>query len=146
MRHITPSRRIHLNWSALLIATVLVVPFARALWNALHGIGAMDRQSDAARLTANGDVLIFGAIIAAVLIGDILRFGRPNRAFLLALAACLMVLGTGSAVFAAGLLLDPDRASGLGTMTIAGPILAIACGSGARLCLKRAFPEDTRRS
>ena len=33
----------------------------------------------------------------------------------------------------------------LGSLTVAGPLLALACGCGARLCLKKAFPEDISR-
>ena len=145
MRHIAPSRRIYLNWAALLIAIVLVAPFVHALWSALHGDGALGGLGDEARLNAVGNVLMFGAIIAAVLIDDMLRFAQPNRACLVALAACLLALGTGCAVLAIGLLIDPDRGARLAIMIVAGPIIAIACGCGAMLCLKRAFPEDTLR-
>jgi hypothetical protein len=126
------------NWTALLTAILLVAPFVRALWQVL-------RADDSAGLAANGDVLLFGAVIAAVLIGDSLHFGRPTRAFLLALAACLAAIGTASAVFAIGIQFDVAVARQLGSLTIAGPLLALACAFGARLCLKRAFPEDTRR-
>jgi hypothetical protein len=145
MRNITPSRRIHLNWAALLLATAMVTAFVHALWTALSGGGPTGGQRDEARLIAISNVLMSGAIIAAVLIGDILRFGQPNRASLIALATCLLALGTGSAVFAIGLLLDPDHAARLAVMIVAGPVIGIACGCGAMLCLKRAFPEDTRR-
>jgi H+/Cl- antiporter ClcA len=90
-------------------------------------------------------VLLFGAPIAAILIGDSLRFGRPTRAFLLALAACLAAVGTASAVFAIGLQFDPAHARQLGTLAVAGPCLTLACGFGARLCLKKAFPDDSGR-
>jgi hypothetical protein len=126
------------NWVALLTAVLLVAPFVRALWLAMQA-------TDGTWLAANGDLLLFGAVIAAVLIGDSLRGGRPTRAFLLALAACLAAVGIGSAVFAIGLQFELEQARQLGNLTIAGPLLALACAFGARLCLKRAFPEDTRR-
>lgn len=126
------------NGAARSTTILLVGPFVRALWQAMHA-------DDAARLAADGDVPLFGAIVAAVLIGDSLRFGRPTRAFLLTLAACLAAVGTGSAVFAIGLQFDIEEARQLGSLTIAGPLLALACAYGARLCLKRAFPEETRR-
>jgi hypothetical protein len=127
-----------LNWTALLIAILMVAPFVRALWRVL--------QADAATgLAANGDLLLSGALIAAVLIGDSLRFGRPTRAFLIALAACLAAIGIGSAVFAVGLQFQFAQARALGALTIAGPLLALACGFGARLCLLRAFPDDRRK-
>ena len=126
------------NWTALLTAILLVAPFVRALWQVL-------RADDSAGLAANGDVLLFGAVIAAVLIGDSLRFGRPTRAFLLMLAACLMMVGTGCAVFAIGLQLDNAAARQLDGLAVAGPLLALACACGARLCLKRAFPDDISR-
>ena len=126
------------NWIALLTAVLLVAPFVRALWQAM--------QADAgAGFAANGDVLLFGAIIAAVLIGDSLRFGRPPRSFLLVLATCLAAIGTASAVFAIGLQFDASLARHLGSLTVAGPFLALACAYGARLCLKRAFPDEIRR-
>ena len=87
------------NWNALLASILLVAPFLRALWQAMQA-------ADGTWLPANGDLLLFGAVIAAVLIGDSLRHGRPTRAFLLALAACLAAIGTGSAVFAIGLQFD----------------------------------------
>jgi hypothetical protein len=127
-----------LNWTAMLTAILLVAPFVRALWQVV-------RADSGAGLAANGDVLLFGAVIAAVLIGDSIRFGRPTRAFLLTLAACLAAIGTGSAVFAIGVQFDVAEARALGDLTIAGPLLALACAFGARLCLKRAFPEDIRR-
>src|SRR5262249_47671151 len=68
-----------LNWTALLTAILLVAPFVRALWQMLQA-------GETTWLPANGDALLFGAVIAAVLIGDSLRFGRPSRAFLLILA------------------------------------------------------------
>jgi hypothetical protein len=126
------------NWKALLASILLVAPFLRALWQAMQA-------SDGTWLTANGDVLLFGAIIAAVLIGDNLRFGRPARSFLLILAACLAAIGTASAVFAIGVQFDAAQARQLGSLTAAGPLLTLACGFGARLCLKRAFPEDVSR-
>jgi peptidoglycan/LPS O-acetylase OafA/YrhL len=125
------------NWIALLTAILLVAPFVRALWQVL--------QADDTGLAANGDVLLFGAVIAAVLIGDSLRFGRPTRAFLLTLAGCLAAIGTGSAVFAIGVQFDVEEARQLGSLTIAGPLLALACAGGARLCLKKAFPDDIGR-
>jgi len=126
------------NWTALLTAILLVAPFMRALWQVLCA-------DDSAELAANGDMLLFGAVIAAVLIGDSLRFGRPTRAFLLTLAACLAAIGTASAVFAIGVQFDAEEARRLGSLTVAGPLLALACAGGARLCLKKAFPEDARR-
>jgi peptidoglycan/LPS O-acetylase OafA/YrhL len=126
------------NWTALLSAILLVAPFVRALWQAMQA-------TDGTWLRANGDLLLFGAIIGAVLIGDSLRGGRPTRAFLLALAACLAAIGTGSAVFAIGVQFDVAEAREIGSLTVAGPLLALACAFGARLCLKRAFPQDIRR-
>jgi len=126
------------NWVALLTAVLLVAPFVRALWQVIQGAGRP-------WLVANGDLLLFGAIIAAVLIGDCLRGGRPTRAFLLALAACLAAVGTGSAVFTIGVQFDVAEARELGSLTVTGPCLALACAFGARLCLKRAFPDDTSR-
>lgn len=126
------------NWIALLTAVLLVAPFLRALWQAMQA-------ADATWLAANGDLLLFGAIIAAVLIGDSLRFGRPTRAFLLTLATCLVAVGIGSAVFAVGLQFELGQARQLDSLTIAGPLLALACGCGARLCLKKAFPDDISR-
>jgi hypothetical protein len=127
-----------LNWTALLTAMLLVAPFVRALWQALQA-------GETTWLPANGDVLLFGAVIAAVLIGDSLRFGRPTRAFLLTLAACLAAIGIGSAVFAVGVQFDIRQARVLGDLTVAGPLLACACAFGARLCLQKAFPENPRR-
>ena len=127
-----------LNWTALLAAILLVAPFVRALWLALQA-------AEAAWLPANGDVLLSGALIAAVLIGDSLRFGRPTRAFLLTLAACLMMVGTGCAVFAIGLQMDNAAARRLDGFAVAGPLLALACAYGTRLCLKRAFPDEISR-
>jgi hypothetical protein len=72
-----------LNWTALLAAILLVAPFVRALWQATQA-------GETAWLPANSDVLLFGAVVAAVLIGD----------SLLALATCLAAIGIGSAVFA----------------------------------------------
>jgi hypothetical protein len=126
------------NWTALLTAILLVAPFVRTLWQVL-------RADDTAGLAANGDVLLLGAVIAAVLIGDSLHFGRPTRAFLLTLAACLAAIGTGSAVLAIGVQFDVEEARQLGSLTIAGPLLALACACGARLCLKKAFPDDISR-
>jgi len=126
------------NWTALLTAILLVAPFLRALWQAMQA-------ADGTWLSANGDLLLFGAIIAAVLIGDSLRFGRPTRTFLLTLTACLAAVGLGSAVFAIGLQFDLAHARQLGSLTVAGPLLALACGCGARLCLKKAFPDDISR-
>jgi len=127
-----------LNWTALLTAILLVAPFVRALWQMLQA-------SETTWLPANGDALLFGAVIAGVLIGDSLRFGRPSRAFLLTLAACLTAIGVGSAVFAVGVQFDLRQARALADLTIEGPLLAGACGFGARLCLQRAFPEQPRR-
>jgi hypothetical protein len=127
-----------LNWTALLSAILLVAPFVRALWQVLQA-------GETTWLPANGDLLLFGAVIAAVLIGDSLRFGRPKRAFLLALAACLAAIGIGSAVFAVGVQFDIRQARALSDLAVAGLILACACAFGARLCLVRAFPEDPRR-
>jgi len=127
-----------LNWTALLTAILLVAPFLRALWEAMQA-------SEGTWLAANGDALLFGAAIAAILIGDSLRFGRPNRSFLLALAACLVTVGTASAVFTIGLQFDIAHAQQLGNLVLAEPFLAVACGFGARVCLKQAFPEDDGR-
>jgi len=127
-----------LNWTALFTAVLLVAPFLRALWRAM-------RAGDATWLAANGDLPLFGAIIAAVLIGDSLRCERPTRAFLLTLAACLAAVGIGSAVFAIGLQSELEQARQLGSLTVAGPLLALACAYGARLCLKKAFPDDISR-
>lgn len=126
------------NWIALLASILLVAPFLRALWLAMQA-------ADGTWLPANGDLLLSGAVIAAVLIGDSLRHGRPTRRFLLALAACLAAIGTGSAVFAIGVQFDVAEARELASLTVAGPLLALACAFGARLCLRRAFPEDSRR-
>ena len=137
----TPTRVPHPtspNWIALLTAVLLVAPFLRALWEAMQA-------AEGTWLAANGDLLLFGAPIAAILIGESLRFGRPNRAFLLALAASLAAVGTASAVFTIGLQFDMAYARQLGNLTLAGPFLAFACGFGARLCLKRAFPDDSGR-
>jgi hypothetical protein len=127
-----------LNWTALVTAILLVAPFLRALWLAMQA-------AETTWLAANGDMLLFGAIIAAVLIGDSLRFGRPSRAFLLMLAFCLAAVGLASVVFAVGLQFDAAHARQLGDLTLAGPLLALACGCGARLCLKKAFPDDISR-
>ena len=126
------------NWIALLASILLVAPFLRALWQVL-------RADDGAGLAANGDVLLFGAVIAAVLIGDSLRFGRPTRGFLLILAACLAAIGTGSAVFAIGVQFEAAAARQLGALAAAAPLVALACAIGARVCLKRAFPDDSGR-
>ena len=126
------------NWTALLTAVLLVAPFVRALWQVMQA-------GEATWLPANGDVLLFGAVIACVLIGDSLRFGQPPRSFLLVLAACLATIGTASAVFAIGVQFDAAQARQLGTLAVAGPLLTLACGFGARLCLKRAFPDDVSR-
>ncbi|HYR67125.1 MAG TPA: hypothetical protein VEP47_13385 [Reyranella sp.] len=126
------------NWKALLGSILLVAPFLRALWQAMQ-------TADATWLPANGDLLLSGAVIAAVMITDSLRFGRPTRAFLLALAGCLAAIGLGSAVFAIGLQFDIRQGRVLDNFTIAGPLLALACAYGARHCLKLAFPDDARR-
>ena len=136
-----PTRAPHrtsLNWTTLLTAILLVAPFLRALWEAMQA-------AEGTWLAANGDLLLFGAPIAAILISDSLRFGRPTRAFLLTLAACLAAVGTASAVFAIGLQFDLAHARQLASFGFAGPFLAFACGFGARLCLKQAFPEDDGR-
>ena len=127
-----------LNWKALLASILLVAPFLRALWQTIQA-------ADATWLPANGDLLLFGAVIAAVLISDSLRHGRPTRAFLLALAGCLAAIGIGSAVFAVGLQFDIRQAQMLGSLTTSSPLLAFACAYGSRHCLKRAFPDDARR-
>jgi len=127
-----------LNWTALLASVLLVAPFLRALWQVLQG-------EDGTWLPANGDLLLFGAVIAAVLISDSLRHGRPTRAFLLALAGCLAAIGIGSAVFAVGLQFDIRQAQMLGSLTTSSPLLAFACAYGTRHCLKCAFPDDARR-
>ena len=127
-----------LNWTALLTAFLLVTPFVHALWQTMQA-------AETTWLPANGDVLLFGAVIAGVLIGDSLRCGRPPRAFLLTLAACLAAVGTASAVFAIGLQFDIAHARQLGNLTVVGPFLAVACGFGARICLKQAFPDDIGR-
>ena len=137
----TPARPPHPtspNWIALLTAILLVAPFVRALWQVL-------RADEGAGLAANGNVLLFGAVIAAVLIGDSLHFGRPTRGFLLILAACLAAIGTGSAVFAIGVQFEAAEARQLGALAAAAPLLALACGVGAHVCLKRAFPDDRGR-
>ena len=74
------------NWKALLASILLVAPFLRALWLTMQA-------ADATWLPANGDLLLFGAVIAAVLTDDSLRYGRPTRGFLLALAGCLAAIG-----------------------------------------------------
>jgi hypothetical protein len=48
-------------------------------------------------------------------------------------------------MFAIGVQFDVAEARELGSLTVAGPLLALAWAFGARLCLKRAFPEDIRR-
>jgi len=127
-----------LNVTALLASILLVAPFLRALWQILQG-------ADGAWLPANGDVLLFGAIIAAVLIGDSLRHGRPTRVFLLVLAASLAAIGLGSAVFAIGLQFDVRQARLLDSLTLSGPLLAFGCAYGARHCLKLAFADERAR-
>ena len=126
------------NWKALLASILLVAPFLRALWQTMQA-------ADATWLPANGDLLLFGAVIAAVLISDSLRHGRPTRAFLLALAGCLAAIGVGSAVFAIGLQFDIRQAHMLGSLTTSSPLLALACAYGARHCLKLAFPDEIGR-
>jgi drug/metabolite transporter (DMT)-like permease len=126
------------NWVALLTAVMLVAPFLRALWQAMQA-GATTW------LPANGDVLLFGAVIAAVLIGDSLRHGRPTRSFLLALAVCLAAIGVCIAVFAVGLQFQVAEARQLGALAVVAPLVALACAVGTRVCLKRAFPDDSRR-
>ena len=108
-----------LNLTALLASILLVAPFLRALWQTMQG-------ADAAWLPANGDLLLFGAVIAAVLISDSLRHGRPTRAFLLAVAGCLAAIGVGSVVFAIGLQFDIRQAQALGGLTTSSPLLALA--------------------
>ena len=126
------------NWIALLASILLVAPFPRALWQAMQA-------ADGTWLPANGDLLLFGAVIAAVLIGDSLHHGRPTRRFLLALAACLAAIGVCSAVFAVGLQLQVAPEHRLEDLTVAGPLIALACAVGAHVCLKRAFPDDSGR-
>jgi hypothetical protein len=126
------------NWKALLASILLVAPFLRALWQTMQA-------ADATWLPANGDLVLFGAVIAAVLTSDSLRYGRPTRAFLIALAGCLAAIGVGSAVFAIGLQFDIRQAQALASLTTTSPLLALACAYGTRHCLKRAFPDDSRR-
>lgn len=118
------------------MAILLVAPFLRALWQSLQPDAAIGLASD-------GDVLLFGAIIAGVFIGDSLRFGRPTRGFLVALAACLALIGLGSIVFAIGIQFDQEQARRLANIAAAGPLLAMACAYGTCACLKRAFPVET---
>lgn len=92
-----------LNVRALLASILLVAPFLRALRQAMQA-------ADTTWLPANGDLLLSGAVIAAVLIGDSLRSGRPTRAFLLALAGCLAAIGLACAVFAISLQFDIRQA------------------------------------
>jgi len=89
------------------------------------------QAGEATWLPANSDVLLFGAIIGCVLIGDSLPLRRPARSFLLVLAACLAAIGTASAVFAIGVQFDVRAGTQLGSLgSPAAP--RPRCGFGAR--------------
>jgi len=133
------------NWGVLLAAILIAAPFLRALWHVLLAVDAAGPQlSGAGWLALNANLLLSGALVAGIFVADSLRFERPSRGFLLTLAACLLALGIGSAVFTIGIELDTGPAHRLSGLRFAGPILAAACCFGVRFCLQRAFPANAR--